>query len=250
MNNAAQFDYAGAKVLVTGGTSGIGHGIARAFATAGARVTITGTRPAPADYAGIDLSAFTYRSLRMQDTDGIMALGTDLDGLDILVNNAGGAMPGGDEWTHEGFEESIRVNLLSAFHLSRACLGHLSASTLGGGACIVGIASLTSYFAHELVPGYGAAKSGLLGMTRTLGLTWAEHGIRANNVAAGMIETPMTAFSKEIPEENEQIIATTPARRWGQPEDIAGAVLFLCSEQASFITGQTLLVDGGKSLST
>ena len=248
MKNSTNYDYSGAKVLVTGGTSGIGYGIASAFARAGASVTVTGTRASAADYDDVDLGAFTFKSLKVQDTEAIIALAATLDGLDILINNAGASMPGGDEWEHDGFEESIRVNLLSAYHMSRACLEHLKASTINGGASIIGIASLTSFFANEMVPGYGAAKAGMVQMAKSMGLTWAEYGIRANNIAAGMTETRMTSFMKDMPEFNDPIIERTPLKRWGSPEDMAGAVLFLCSEQASFITGQTLTLDGGYTL--
>ena len=157
MNNSTSYDYSGAKVLVTGGTSGIGYGIATAFVNAGAQVTVTGTRPSAAEYDDVDLSAFSYKVLKVQDTEAIKLLAAELDGLDILVNNAGASMPGGDEWTHEGFEESVRVNLFSAYHMSQACLEHLKASEIPGGASIIGVASLTSFFANELVPGYGVA---------------------------------------------------------------------------------------------
>jgi 3-oxoacyl-[acyl-carrier protein] reductase len=248
MKNSTNYDYSGTKVLVTGGTSGIGYGIASAFVTAGASVTVTGTRASAAEYDDVDLGAFTFKSLKVQDTEAIIALAATLDGLDILINNAGASMPGGDEWEHDGFEESIRVNLLSAYHMSRACLEHLKASSIAGGASIIGIASLTSFFANEMVPGYGAAKAGMVQMAKSMGLTWAQHGIRANNIAAGMTETRMTSFMKDMPEFNDPIIERTPLKRWGSPEDMAGAVLFLCSEQASFITGQTLTLDGGYTL--
>ncbi|MEH6634476.1 MAG: SDR family oxidoreductase [Halioglobus sp.] len=248
MSNFATFDYSGAKVLVTGGTSGIGYGIASAFSNAGAQVTVTGTRASAADYDDVELSSFSYKSLTVQDTEAIKTLAAELDGLDILVNNAGASMPGGDEWTHEGFEEAVRVNLFSAYHMSKACFDLLKASELRGGASVICIASLTSFFANELVPGYGAAKAGLVQMAKSLGLTWAEHGIRANNIAAGMTETRMTSFIKDMPEYNDPILAHTPLKRWGKPDDMAGAVLFLCSAQASFITGQTLTLDGGYTL--
>ena len=249
MNNSISYNFSGARVLVTGGTSGIGYGIATAFADAGASVTVTGTRATAGDYADVDLSRFAFKSLKLQDTEAIKALATALVGLDILVNNAGANLAGQGEWSHEAFEESVQINLMAAFHLSRACLEHLKASKIAGGASIVGIASLTSYFAHSLVPGYGAAKAGLVQLAKTMALTWAEHGIRANNIAAGMTETPMNSTVLEAPEGNEWVIQKTPLKRWGSPEDMAAAVLFLCSEQASFITGQTLVSDGGITLS-
>ena len=247
-HGSVSYDYRGARVLVTGGSNGIGYGIALAFAAAGAQVTINGTQPSASDYQN-ELSAFTYRQLEVTDREAIKAFANSLDGLDILVNNAGASLPGGrDEWDPDVFDESVHINLLSAYHLSQACFPLLSQSQLAGGASIIGIASLTSFFANEMVPGYGAAKAGIVQLSKTLGLSWAKHGIRANAVAAGLTETRMTAAMKQIPEYNEPIMARTPLKRWGQPADIAGAVLFLASQQASFITGQTLLVDGGYSL--
>lgn len=248
MNNRASFDYSGAQVLVTGGTSGIGHGIASAFAEAGARVIVTGTRGAPGDYPEVNLEAFEFHTLDVRDTAAVKAFAAGLEGLDILVNNAGASMPGGDEWSHEGFEASVQLNLLSAFHMARACLDHLSASAMPGGASVLGIASLTSFFANEMVPGYGAAKAGIAQMAKSMGLTWAGRGIRANAIAAGMTESRMTRPVKDMPDMDRAVIERTPLGRWGQPADIAGAALYLCSEQASFITGQTLIVDGGYTL--
>lgn len=243
----ASFDYSGSRVLVTGGSSGIGHGIASAFAAAGAAVTVTGTRAAAADY-DIELGAFSYRQLELTDRAAIEQLAASLDKLDVLVNNAGASLPGGrDEWQPEVFDESVHINLLASYHLAHACRGLLSASRLPGGASVIGIASLTSFFGHEMVPGYGAAKAGLVQLSKTLGVSWARHGIRANAVAAGFIDTRMTHFMQDMPEFNDPIMARTPLKRWGNPQDIAGAVLFLASEYASFITGQTLLVDGGYS---
>ena len=248
MTNNTSFDFSGARVLVTGGTSGIGHGIARAFAASGASVTITGTREGAHQYDDVDLDGLEYRSLQLRDSTAIAALGASLGGLDILINNAGASLPAGDEWEPAGFEAAVEVNLLSAYRMSHACLAHLQASSLAGGASVIGIASLTSFFANEMVPGYGAAKAGLAQLAKTLGLSWAKHGIRANNVAAGMTVTRMTAAMQDIPQMNEPILQRTPMGRWGTPADIAGAVLFLCSEQASFITGQTLTIDGGYTL--
>lgn len=246
-NNKTQYDYSGAKVLVTGGTSGIGYGIAMAFNDAGAQVSVTGTRASKDDY-DIDLSPFTYITLNVKDTEAIKAVAAKIEALDILINNAGMAMPGGDEWSHEGFDASVQVNMASAYHMSLACFDKLKDSSIHGGASIIGIASLTSYFANELVPAYGAAKAGLVQMAKSFSLTWADHGIRANNIAAGMIESRMTSGLKDIPEYNDEVIRNTPLKRWGKPEDVAAAVLFLCSEQAAFITGQTLVCDGGRTI--
>ncbi|MCB1616835.1 MAG: SDR family oxidoreductase, partial [Pseudomonadales bacterium] len=117
-----------------------------------------------------------------------------------------------------------------------------------GGASIVGIASLTSFFGNAIVPGYGAAKAGLVQLAKTLSIAWAEKNIRVNNVAAGFTETRMTEAVKSIPQINQPMLERTPLKRWGTPQDIANGVLFLCSEQAGFITGETLVIDGGYSI--
>ena len=249
MNNTVSFDYSGSRVLVTGGSSGIGHGIARAFAAAGARVVVTGTRERAGDYGDVDLSGLEYRTLQMRDLEAIKALARQLDGLDILINNAGASLTAGDEWTHEGFSAAVELNLVSGYHMARACLDHLTQSQLPGGASVIGIASLASFFANDMVPGYGAAKAGVVQLAKSLGLSWAKHGIRANAVAPGMVATRMTRHMQDMPEYNDAIVARTPLQRWGVPDDVNGAVLFLCSAQAAFITGQTLIVDGGYTLS-
>ena len=242
------YDFSGAHVLVTGGSQGIGHAIANAFADAGAAVTITGTRASAADYDA-DLSSFRYLPLDVRDTESVQHTAAAIDALDVLVNNAGASLPGGqDEWQPDVFAESLRINLTAGFELATALKPKLQTSHLSGGASVIGIASLTSFFAVDVVPGYGAAKAGVVQLTKTLGVSWARDGIRANAVAAGMINTRMTELMQTIPEMNDPILARTPMQRWGQPEDIAAAVLFLASENASFITGQTLVVDGGYSV--
>jgi NAD(P)-dependent dehydrogenase (short-subunit alcohol dehydrogenase family) len=242
------FDYSGCRVLVTGGSSGIGAGIARAFLDAGADVTITGTRPSADDYEG-DLSAYAYHPLQLTDREAIEALGAALDGLDVLVNNAGGNFPGGrNEWEPDAFEASVAINLFGAFRLAAACKGKLAASGLDGGASVVNLASMSSFFAVPIVPGYGAAKAGVVQMTKNLAVAWAPERIRVNAVAPGLIESNMTAPMKGIDALEKPQIERTPMKRWGTPGDIAPAVLFLASPAARFITGQTLCVDGGFSV--
>lgn len=241
----ASFDFSNARVLVTGGTSGIGLATARAFATAGAHVTITGTR-AGADAYDVALDQFSYRQLRVTDNAEIQAVADSLDGLDILVNNAGNAKFAGPDASVESvFEEMVRVHLLSGHHLSQACLDMLSASALPGGASVVGITSLTSFMAAPWVPGYGAGKAGMVQLAKTQAKLWAGLGIRSNCVSAGYTETPLTAPVKDMAEANAAVIQRTPLQRWAQPQEIADAVLFLSSDRAAFITGETLIVDGG-----
>jgi 3-oxoacyl-[acyl-carrier protein] reductase len=232
---------------VTGGTSGIGAGIAAAYREAGAEVTITGTRPGIADYEG-DLTGYRYLQLSLTDKAQIAAVAGQLPRLDILVNNAGANFMLQNEYDPEIFEKGLQVNLASAYRMSHACRTKLAASKLAGGASIIGIASLTSFFGLEVVPAYGAAKAGLVQLIKTLGIAWAKENIRVNAVAAGVTESRMTAQMLKIPAMMAPVLARTPLKRVGQPRDVAGAVLFLTSGAASYITGQTLLVDGGYSI--
>jgi 3-oxoacyl-[acyl-carrier protein] reductase len=252
MSAGVTFDFSGARVLVTGGSSGIGLGIASAFASAGADVAITGTRTVAADYAdrGVDLSPFAYQQLRVTEPGEIERVAASLDRLDVLVNNAGANLPGGrNEAIPDVFEESVSINLFSAYRMAVACRSRLLASELAGGGSVVNLASMSSYFAVPIVPGYGAAKAGIVQMTKNLAVTWAKDGIRVNAVAPGLVESNMTAVMKGIEVLEKPQMDRTPMGRWGTPADIAPAVLFLASPAAAFITGHTLNVDGGYSAS-
>jgi NAD(P)-dependent dehydrogenase (short-subunit alcohol dehydrogenase family) len=242
-----KYDYNGCRVLVTGGTSGIGAGIAAAYREAGADVAITGTKPNAAAYDSADLKGYRYIQLDVEDNAAIDRVAAGEKQLDILVNNAGFALPsiGLDEYEPEIFERAIQMHLISAYRMARGCSGALSKSKIAGGGSIIGIASMASYFGIEIVPGYGAAKAGIVQMTKTLAVHWAKQNIRVNAVAAGLTASRMTAGTIANPEWSAPTLARTPLGRLGDPRDIAGAVLFLTSPAASWITGQTLPVDGG-----
>ena len=236
------FDFNGRAVVVTGGTSGIGHGIARRFQAAGAAVTVTGTRASATDYDE-DLSGFLYASLEMRDATAVEDFAAGLDEVDVLVNNAGTAirMPEGLE--PDGFADNIEINLNAVYRLSYALRPRLAESRGG----IINIASMTSYFSSPRVPGYGASKAGIMQLTQSLAGAWAEDGIRVNALAPGWITSRMTAPVQGNEGLNATVVGRTPLGRWGAPDEVAGGALFLASEAAAFVTGVTLPVDGGFS---
>lgn len=248
MTNDLNFDFTGATALITGGTSGIGHATALRLRDANAEVTITGTKPDPSYYAA-DLAGMTFRQLDLTDPSGTEALAADFSALDILINNAGANFPGGlDESTPLGFEASVNVNLLAGFRLTTALHGALKCSTAAGGPSVVMLGSMAAIRAVAMVPGYGAAKAGILALTRNLSAQWAPDGIRVNAVIPGVIQTPMTAPMDHFPEVKQAQIEHIPLRRFGTPSEIADAILFLCTRNASYCTGSALVVDGGYSV--
>ena len=238
------FDFSGTRVLVTGGTRGIGNAIAQAFVTAGAEVTITGTAADASAYDGLP-EGMRYQQLRLVDRDDITRVATQFDRLDVLVNNAGGT--GGATSPHD-FDTALAVNLGSVYHLSTALGDALGRSSLQGGASVVNIASEMALFASPYFPGYGAAKAGIVQLTRTFCVSLAPLGVRVNAVLPGSIPTPMTNAFADDPAVHAMVSAATPLKRWGSAEEIAAAVLFLASPAAAFISGHTLVVDGGYSI--
>jgi 3-oxoacyl-[acyl-carrier protein] reductase len=249
MSNRVSFDFTDARVVVTGGTSGIGHAIAAAFAQAGAAVTVTGTRPSPDDY-DTDLSAFAYHQLQLGQVESIDAFAAELhaahEAIDVLVNNAGVTLPDGrDEWDPDTFALALTLNLTGPMRLTTGLHTLLRASRLDGGASVVNLSSMSAYRTVPMVPGYGAAKAATINLTANLARQWVGDGIRVNALAPGVIDTPMTAPMKAFPELLDTELAHTPMGRMGTPDEVTGAALFLSSAAASFITGHTLAVDGG-----
>jgi 3-oxoacyl-[acyl-carrier protein] reductase len=244
MTARISFDFTGTAALITGGTSGIGHATAVLFRDAGAEVAITGTKPDARDY-DTDLSGMAYHQLQITDPDSVDALAQGFTRLDVLFNNAGANFPGGlDESKPEGFDASVALNLTGPYRLTVGLYRALKASTAAGGASVVNLASMSALRAVPLVSGYGAAKAGVICVTRNLAVKWADKGIRVNVVAPGLIDTPMTAPMRAASELVDAELAHIPLRRFGSVGEIAPTVAFLCTEQSSYTSGALFVVDG------
>ena len=248
--SSISFDYSKTNILVTGGTSGIGKAIAEAYLTAGANVTITGTKSSLQKYSNIT-DKFSYIKLNLEDKESIDNIKKSVNTLDILINNGGLTFPDGkSEDDPDIFDRAVYIHLNSFYRLSNLLHPILKKSNIQGGASIIGIASMTSFFGMPIVPGYGAGKGGLVQLIKTLSMKWADDPIRVNAIAAGFIKTRMTEPILSSEEMSQDIINRIALKKFGDPIDIANAVLFMTSPAASYITGETLRVDGGYSISS
>jgi 3-oxoacyl-[acyl-carrier protein] reductase len=241
-------DFTGKRVLVIGGSSGIGNGIAHGFRQRGAEVTVTGTRPDAGDYLEAEDSDFTgldYRRLDLTDRHAADRLAGEFGAVDVLVLCQGTVRYGRQEFTREGWDQVVDINLNSVMDAARAFHPALAASK---GAIII-VSSVAAFKSTIGTPAYAASKAGAASLTKTLGEAWARDGIRVNGIAPGLVPTKLTSVTTEHPERLEGAIRSIPLRRMGTPEDMAGAALFLASPLSAYITGQTLVVDGGLTLS-
>lgn len=233
------------NVLVAGASSGIGEAIARAFAEQGDTVTATGATEAEVDAAmGRNESSVRFVQLDVRDGSAVTALVSALGDLDVLVNCAG-IIRRGQEHDPEVFEQVLDINLVGTMRLCAAARDGLA----NKGGCIINTASMLSFFGGGLVPAYSASKGGIAQLTKSLAIAYAEQGIRVNAIAPGWIATPLTQALQDDPERSAPIIARTPMKRWGTPDDLVGPVMFLASPQANFVTGVVLPVDGGYLIS-
>jgi NAD(P)-dependent dehydrogenase (short-subunit alcohol dehydrogenase family) len=230
--------FSGKLALVTGATTGIGAGIASALAHLGAEVVAVGLG-ADRFQAPADLKMRAHE-LDVCDETGVRSLIDGLDRLDIVVNCAG-VIRRQEEHQLDVFEKVLAINLTGTMRVCTAAREKLAASK----GAIVNTASMLSFFGGGLVPAYSASKGGVAQLTKSLAIAYAPDGIRVNAVAPGWIATPLTQALQDDPVRSGPIIDRTPLKRWGKPEDIAGAVAFLCSPAASFITGIVMPIDGG-----
>ena len=237
---------AGRTAVVTGGLGGIGRAISAALTKAGARVIATGYSQGEVDARSGDaeLAGVERRVLDVGDDAAVQALAREIGAVDILINCAGTTARGDTAFEEQGFTHVLDVNLTGTMRCCRAFRAALATSK----GTIVNIASMMSFFGSGTAPGYAASKGGVALLTKSLAIAWAGEGVRVNAVAPGWIVTPLTDAQID-PVLREKVIGRTPMRRWGEPKHIAQAVLFLCSDQAEFITGVILPVDGGYSVS-
>ncbi len=240
-------DYSNKTVLVVGGTSGIGNGIAQAFRAQGATVHVTGTRASADDYSedkGSDLSGLTFHSLDVSNHDRVAAFAVP-DPLDVVVLCQGTVRYRREEFDRPGWDAVIHVNLNSLMDCARTVHPHLSQRS---GSLII-VSSVGAYHAMIGNPAYAASKAGAVSLVGSLAQAWAPEGIRVNGIAPGLVPTKLTKVTTGNKARAAGAISRIPAGRMGTPQDMAGAALFLASPLASYIVGQTIRVDGGMTLS-
>jgi 2-deoxy-D-gluconate 3-dehydrogenase len=249
------FDLKGRVALVTGGNGGIGLGMARGMAEAGAAIAIAGRNMAKSEAAAADLTRLGVKtavlevdvgkeaSCRKMVDDTVKALGR----LDILVNNAGiNIRKPADQMTLAEWQQVIDINLTSAFICSHAAYPAMKEAK---GGKIINIGSMLSIFGAPFAPAYGASKGGIVQLTKSLAVTWAKDNIQVNAVLPGWIDTDLTKKARaEVSGLNAMVLMRTPAKRWGTPADHAGVAVFLASRASDFVTGTSIPVDGGYSV--
>lgn len=249
----SRFDLSGRVAVVTGGNGGIGLGMARGLAEAGAAVVIAGRNTTKSEAARAELEALGARAYTVTvdvadeaSCHAMIAEAVAQAGrLDILVNNAGISIPKAPEaLTLAEWHQVMNTNLTSAFTCAQAAYPHLKAA---GGGKIINVGSILSVFGSGTMVAYAASKGGLMQLTKSLASGWAKDNIQVNLVLPGWVETELTRGTKESGM-NTVVKMRTPARRWGTPEDLAGVTVFLASAASAYVTGASIAVDGGYSI--
>ena len=245
-----QFDLAGKVAVVTGGNGGIGLGMARGLAAAGAKVVVAG-RNAPKSAAAakeiggdaIEVDVKSEASLQKLVAETVRRHGR----LDILVNNAGiNIRKQPQEYTLAEYHEVMNTNLTSAFNASQLAYPEMKKA---GGGKIINIGSMMSIFGASFTTPYATSKGGIVQMSRAMACAWAKDNIQVNCVLPGWIDTDLTRGArKQVEGLHERVLARTPAGRWGDPDDFGGIAVFLASAASDFVTGTALPVDGGYSV--
>ena len=248
------FDLTGKKALVTGASRGIGQAIAVALAQAGADLALVArsedglaATAKQAAEAGREAFVIPADVTRQEAAGAAVAAAIDhLGHVDIVVNNAGGsnfAVPFLD-LRLAGWDKLIRLNLDSAMYVCHAVGGHLVGRGAGS---VINVASVAGLTSAPLLSPYGAAKAGLISLTKTLAVEWAARGVRVNALCPGWTATELNRNLWEDEEAGKATVATVPMRRWGRAEEMTGAAVFLASDASSYMTGQALAIDGGQT---
>ena len=231
------FSVRGLHVVVTGGAGGIGSAFARAFVAHGATATVTDLRDPPPELAELGIG---FERLDVRDDAAVEALARRIPQCDVLIHCAGRLIRH-EEHKVEVFKDILDIHLVGALRLANAFRSHLRRRP----GCIIHIGSVYSYFGSPMIPAYGAAKTGIVSLTKSLALACAGDGIRVNAIAPGWINTEISRRGREDPEFNARVMARLPIGRWAEPEELAGTALFLASPAAALINGVTIPVDGG-----
>ncbi|MGJ5131581.1 SDR family NAD(P)-dependent oxidoreductase [Bradyrhizobium oligotrophicum] len=252
---AGRFDLRGKVAIVTGGNGGIGLGMARGLADAGADIAVVGRNEAKSQAAVADLAARGVNAIAVtadvSDKDDVAAMvarvTSELGRIDILINNAGMSIRKPPHVLElEEWQQVIDTNLTSAFLCSKAAYPALKAN---GGGKIINIGSMLSIFGASFAPAYAASKGGIVQYTRACACAWAPDNIQVNAILPGWIDTDLTrAARSQIDGLHDRVLARTPAARWGDIDDFAGIATFLSSPASDFVTGTAVPVDGGYSI--
>jgi 2-deoxy-D-gluconate 3-dehydrogenase len=257
MKTPALFDLTGRVAVVTGGNGGIGRGIALGLAEAGAAVAVFGRNDEKNQRVLSELKAIGVRSVAVKVDltnrgglePALNRVESELGGIDILVNNAGNVSLSGGvlNETPEDWDKVIETQLNAVFLLSKLAARSMLSRKRGK---IINIGSMYSFFGSGLIPSYSAAKGAIVQLTKSMAIELAPHNIQVNAIAPGWIETDMTSPVRTAPMKpmNDEILARTPAGRWGQPEEVAGTAVFLASRASDFVIGTTIRVDGGYAI--